>query len=91
MIDEWKDWLFQIFMAALAGFASIGVWFVREVLTNGKRIGLLEAAQKNRDQLRSEDREVTAKMDQKIDHLGDTINDRLSELTQLLTQGRDRR
>jgi hypothetical protein len=69
------EWLNKIIAGAIASvFASIG-WLVRTVLTNNKKIELLQLEIKNRDIRREDDRKAVAEIKQEMKDLRKELHD----------------
>lgn len=64
-----EQWVEKVIAAGVAAvFASIG-WLVRTVLTNNKKIEMLEKEISNRDKQREEDRKVVSEIKQDMKDL----------------------
>ncbi len=70
-----EQWLDKIIAGAVAAvFASI-TWLVRTVLTNNRKIELLQLEIKNRDLRREEDRKAVAEIKQEMKDLRKELHD----------------
>ena len=65
-IEDYISWAITSTLAAVAG--GVG-WLIRRVLTNQKQIELLQSEIRHRDQLRSEDRDRMAGIEEGIDEI----------------------
>jgi hypothetical protein len=75
MQDAMDQWVDKIIAGAIATvFASI-TWLVRTVLTNNRKIELLQLEIKNRDQRREEDRKAVAELKQEMKDLRKELHD----------------
>jgi hypothetical protein len=75
MQDVMEQWLDKIIAGAVAAvFASI-TWLVRTVLTNNRKIELLQLEIKNRDQRRDEDRRAVEELKQEMKDLRKELHD----------------
>lgn len=64
-----EDILFWAVTSVVGALATGGAWLIRRVLTNQKQIELLQAEIRHRDQLRSEDRDRMAGIEEGIDEI----------------------
>ena len=75
MQDAMDDYLNKIIAGAIASvFGAIG-WLVRTVLTNNKKIEMLQLEIKNRDSRREEDRKDVAEIKQEMKDLRKELHD----------------
>jgi hypothetical protein len=71
-MDEWVGKIIAGLVASV--FASIG-WLVRTVLTNNKKIDLLQLEIKNRDIRREDDRKAVEEIKQEMKDLRKELHD----------------
>lgn len=64
-----EDAIFWAVTSAVAAIAGGVGWLIRRVLTNQKQIELLQSEIRHRDQLRSEDRDRMAGIEDGIDEI----------------------
>lgn len=57
-----EKWINELIVAAIASFFMVVGWFVRTVLTNSRKIALLEDEIQERDRRRDEDRQTLLEM-----------------------------
>jgi hypothetical protein len=75
MQDAMEQWLDKLIAGAVAAvFGAIG-WLVRTVLTNNRKIEMLQLEIKNRDQRRDEDRKTVEEIKQEMKDLRKELHD----------------
>lgn len=75
MQDAMEQWLDNLIAGAVAAvFGAIG-WLVRTVLTNNRKIEMLQLEIKNRDQRRDEDRKTVEEIKQEMKDLRKELHD----------------
>lgn len=61
-----EKWINELIVGAVASLLMVIGWFVRTVLTNSKKVALLESEIGKRDRKRDEDRETLLEMRREI-------------------------